>query len=326
MSEKGEDNKKMNQKNLEEEIEDDELSLNLANQLENEMLNQNTFNNQTQDNNILNNISNINSNIEPQESKNNQNYFSFIPKISKQNEEEDIKFNNIQNVDENIDNSKENEDKKLSAIIPKANSSITETKNTTNLFTVNKIENSPSISTILSNADLDCELDLDNIVEKNPQIAIKENGVFKRVRMIIFKKQKISTFIYKTGKILCYGAKSVEDSKRACYKCAEIIKNCGYKVKDIKPEIKNIAGNYKFNFKISLKKLYENLKKEKVPKVSYDPENFPGVTYYIKKNSDSKLVSKIFPSGKIIITGAKDEKEFHDAFETIKTMVLKYKK
>lgn len=65
----------------------------------------------------------------------------------------------------------------------------------------------------------------------------------------------------------------------------------------------------------------ENVRKE--DKVQYEPEVFPGLVYRMK---NPKVTFLIFVSGKIVITGAKNEKTIHDSFEKIYRVVEEFRK
>ena len=78
------------------------------------------------------------------------------------------------------------------------------------------------------------------------------------------------------------------------------------------PEVKieNVVASVTLDQRIDLKKILE-----KFPHTEYDPKRFPGLIYKLKSPKTAILV---FSSGKMVVTGAKAEKE---AFEAVKTIV-----
>ena len=243
---------------------------------------------------------------------------------------------------------------------------ITTTKYTTTKFTTTKIEKTPNISFVLSSADLHCEFeDLNKLGEKlseNAEIEkrgekeeqIEKNKYFDRIKLFI-KKPKKYAFIYKSGKIVCYGAKSIEESKNVCKKCANIIESCGYKIElkenDIK--INNISGNFDLNFEINLKKYYQKLiefskhNDVKIIKISgksksnckidgkkykelvecskfyKETESFPGVALH---NEKSKFFIRAFSTGKTIFGGAKNKDQIKEEYKKLYPLLYQCKK
>ncbi|MFQ5711000.1 MAG: TATA-box-binding protein [Candidatus Geothermarchaeales archaeon] len=74
-------------------------------------------------------------------------------------------------------------------------------------------------------------------------------------------------------------------------------------------KIENVVASVIIDQSISLKKILERF-----PHTEYDPKRFPGLIYKLKQPKTAIL---IFSSGKMVITGAKAEKEAHQAVKTI---------
>ncbi|KAF0923778.1 hypothetical protein E2562_006736 [Oryza meyeriana var. granulata] len=149
---------------------------------------------------------------------------------------------------------------------------------------------------IVSTVNLDCKLDLKAIAlqarnaEYNPK---RFAAVIMRIR-----EPKTTALIFASGKMVCTGAKSEQQSKLAARKYARIIQKLGFpaKFKDFK--IQNIVGSCDVKFPIRL----EGLAYSHGAFSSYEPELFPGLIYRMKQ---PKIVLLIFVSGKIVLTGAK---------------------
>ena len=178
------------------------------------------------------------------------------------------------------------------------------------------IEKRPQLQNIVSTADLKCKLDLRTIAlkarnaEYNPK---RFAAVIMRIR-----EPKTTALIFASGKMVCTGAKSEEDSKKAARQYAKIIQKLNYDVKFSSFKIQNIVGSCDVGFKISLEGLSTQNKY-----CSYEPEVFPGLIY---KMIEPKIVLLIFVSGKIVLTGAKERNQIYDAFKKILPVLQKHKK
>ncbi|XP_076885816.1 TATA-box-binding protein 2-like [Bidens hawaiensis] len=170
---------------------------------------------------------------------------------------------------------------------------------------------------IVSTVNLDCKLDLKAIAlqarnaEYNPK---RFAAVIMRIR-----EPKTTALIFGSGKMVCTGAKSEQQSKLAARKYARIIQKLGFpaKFKDFK--IQNIVGSCDVKFPIRL----EGLAYTHGAFSSYEPELFPGLIYRMKQ---PKIVLLIFVSGKIVLTGAKVREETCTAFENIYPVLTGFRK
>ncbi|CAO2813483.1 unnamed protein product [Amaranthus hypochondriacus] len=175
----------------------------------------------------------------------------------------------------------------------------------------------PTLQNIVSTVDLECKLNL-------PQIALHARNAeynprrFAAVIMRI-REPKTTALIFASGKLVCTGAKSEDQSKLATRKYARVIQKLGFpaKFKDFK--IQNIVGSCDVKFAIKL----EALAVSHGAFCTYEPELFPGLIYRMKQ---PKIVMLIFVSGKIVITGAKVREETYTAFENIYPVLTMYKK
>lgn len=204
------------------------------------------------------------------------------------------------------------------------------------LKTENDIKIIPIIQNIVSTVNLGgknkLKLNLKLIalqVENTQYNPAKFTGLVMRI-----KEPRTTALIFPNGKLVCLGAKTEEDSLKACKQYAKIIKNLNYPISTIKDFcIQNIVGSSNVNFKIPLMKLYIHMKKYNC-NVVYEPECFPGLIYrYLdeeeknEENKDQKLniVFLIFASGKMVIAGAKRRKQIYDSFEKVFQLLTQFK-
>lgn len=177
----------------------------------------------------------------------------------------------------------------------------------------------PTLQNIVSTVNMACKLDLKLIAlkarnaEYNPK---RFAAVIIRIR-----EPKTTALIFASGKMVCTGAKSEEQSRQAARKYARIVQKVGYgdavTFKDFK--IQNIVGSCDVKFPIRL----EGLQIAHQHFSSYEPELFPGLIYRMKQ---PKIVLLIFVSGKIVLTGAKVRDEIYQAFENIYPVLSQFRK
>jgi transcription initiation factor TFIID TATA-box-binding protein len=106
--------------------------------------------------------------------------------------------------------------------------------------------------------------------------------------------------------MVCTGAKSEEEARRAVMKVVKELKKGGIIIIS-KPELKiqNIVASASLGGVIDLEKAAYTL-----AKTMYEPEQFPGLIY---RMDEPKVVILLFASGKLVCTGAKKEQDVYDA-------------
>ena len=220
----------------------------------------------------------------------------------------------------------------------KEKNTITETKAATSKVNSDiKIETIPipTIENIVSTAKLNCELKLKEIAiqELNTQYNPKRfSGLIMRI-----KEPKATSLIFSNGKIIVLGAKTEEDSLKACKKIGKIIRSLNYPVILTDFKIQNIVGSCDAKLKINLYRLKNNIREHvSESRVAFEPEIFPGLIYrlipYISQNKESNgnenlsnIVLLIFNSGKIVICGGKNRNQIYDAFKKVYPLLYQAK-
>lgn len=175
----------------------------------------------------------------------------------------------------------------------------------------------PKLQNIVSTVNLKCRLDLRDIAlkTKNSEYNPKRfAAVIMRIR-----EPKTTSLIFASGKMVCTGARSEEDSRKASRQYGKIIQKLGYPVKFAEFKVQNIVGSCDVKFPIRLEGLHNAHSKF----CSYEPEMFPGLIY---KMGDPKIVLLIFVSGKIVLTGAKERQDIFKAFQNIYPVLINFKK
>jgi transcription initiation factor TFIID TATA-box-binding protein len=110
---------------------------------------------------------------------------------------------------------------------------------------------------------------------------------------------KVATLIFRSGKIICVGARSTADAKIALKKTVKNIKKIGIRVNEdnIKVKIENIVVAVNLERDLNLDQLAFQLEDSE-----YEPEQFPGLVYRIY---DPKVAFLLFSSGRVVCAGAK---------------------
>jgi transcription initiation factor TFIID TATA-box-binding protein len=166
------------------------------------------------------------------------------------------------------------------------------------------------IENVVASASLGAELDLQAIAlaldgaEYEPE---QFPGLIYRL-----KEPKTATLLFRSGKVVCTGAKSLEQVKTAVSKVVKQIEAAGVVIKD-EPEIvvQNIVATSNLGAKINLNATAITLGLERV---EYEPEQFPGLVYRLES---PKVVMLLFGSGKLVCTGARKPEDAETAVDKI---------
>jgi transcription initiation factor TFIID TATA-box-binding protein len=120
------------------------------------------------------------------------------------------------------------------------------------------------------------------------------------------KRPKTATLIFNSGKMVCTGAKSEKEARRAVKKVIKELKKSGIIIIG-KPELKiqNIVASANLSGLIDLERSAYSL-----GRTMYEPEQFPGLIY---RMDEPKVVILLFASGKLVCTGAKKEEDVYEA-------------
>ena len=166
------------------------------------------------------------------------------------------------------------------------------------------------IENVVASTSLGTELDLQAIVvaldgaEYDPE---QFPGLIYRL-----KEPKTATLLFRSGKAVCTGGKSLEQVKLAISKVVKQIEAEGIVIKTTpKIEVQNIVASSDLGSKINLNSIAISLGLEKV---EYEPEQFPGLVYRLDV---PKVVVLLFGSGKLVCTGARKPEDVEIAVEKI---------
>lgn len=126
------------------------------------------------------------------------------------------------------------------------------------------------------------------------------------------KQPKTATLLFRSGKVVCTGAKSLEDVRTAIRTVAKQIEEAGIAIdRDPDIDVQNIVASSDLGQEINLNAIAISLGLERV---EYEPEQFPGLVYRL---DDPKVVVLLFGSGKLVCTGARKPSDVERAVERI---------
>ena len=110
------------------------------------------------------------------------------------------------------------------------------------------------------------------------------------------KDPKAAMLIFSSGKIVCTGARSITDVRKAVEKVAAMIRTLKIDVpKKYKIQIENIVASAQIPSRLDLDKIAFEVENSE-----YEPSSFPGLVFRMK---DPKAALLLFGSGKVICTG-----------------------
>ena len=137
--------------------------------------------------------------------------------------------------------------------------------------------------------------------------------------VIRIKVPKSCALIFSSGKVVCTGARTMEDVRESINKIIKALAKINVNVK-IEPEIKiqNIVASGSVGMDLNLNTLAMKLKN-----TEYEPEQFPGLVY---KLIEAKATFLLFSNGKVVCTGTKSEAEVHAALDMLITNLKKVTK
>ena len=136
--------------------------------------------------------------------------------------------------------------------------------------------------------------------------------------IIKLDEPKVAILLFKTGNIICAGARRERDIERAVEKVKELLKSQGITGLPDKVEynIVNIVASASLGITVDLFAIALNL-----DNVEYEPEQFPGA---IIKLDEPKVAILLFKTGNIICAGARRERDIERAVEKVKELVAPF--
>ncbi len=157
---------------------------------------------------------------------------------------------------------------------------------------------------MVSSASIDQKIDLNLIVKTFTNVEYRP----EKFPGLVFRLDSPKTviLIFSSGKMVCTGAKSEEQSRQAVINVVKKLRTSRIIVED-KPDIKvqNIVASSNLWGTVDLEKSVFLL-----GRTIYEPEQFPGL---IHRMDDPHVVVLLFASGRLVVVGAKRESDVYSA-------------
>lgn len=174
------------------------------------------------------------------------------------------------------------------------------------------LEETIQIENVVATTSLGQELNLEALNEDLPSAQYRPTnfpGVVYRLQ-----EPKSVTLIFRSGKLVTTGAKDVEKVHQAMEIVIEKLRELGVDA-DLDPDVsvENIVSSADLEERLNLNAVAIGLGLENV---EYEPEQFPGLVYRMK---EPDVVTLLFGSGKVIVTGGKDESQAPSAVENVQS-------
>lgn len=171
-----------------------------------------------------------------------------------------------------------------------------------------KVKASVNIENVVASATLKHKIDLNAVVKEYPGVEYRPEqfpGLVFRL-----KKPKTATLIFASGKMVCTGAKSEKEARKAVMRVTRELRKVGIIITG-KPtmKIQNIVASASLEGMIDLERSAFTLER-----TMYEPEQFPGLIY---RMDEPKVVILLFASGKMVCTGARKEEDVYEAVSKI---------
>ena len=164
------------------------------------------------------------------------------------------------------------------------------------------------IENIVASASLGVDIPLQEIISQLDDAEYEPEqfpGLVYRIN-----KPRAAALIFGSGKIVCTGARSVEDVNLAFKKVIKLIRKSGVKVpRNYKIQIENIVASAKLQWNLNLDTIAFSLENSE-----YEPEQFPGLVY---RMDNPKVAFLLFGSGKIVCTGARSVEDVNLAVKKV---------
>jgi transcription initiation factor TFIID TATA-box-binding protein len=144
-------------------------------------------------------------------------------------------------------------------------------------------------------------------------------GLIYKVQDDELSFKKASFLLFSSGRIICAGTKSVKAAKDAVKHVVEDLKNVNIEItKKPKIVVQNMVASGSVGGKLNLNEivfLFDN--------TEYEPEQFPGLVYKLKGEDQLQNITfLLFGTGKIVIAGAKSEKQIKDSVKFLRAQLI----
>ena len=140
-----------------------------------------------------------------------------------------------------------------------------------------------------------------------------------RVVALRIKQPRFTFLIYKTGKVVCVGAKTVENAQQSHRRLLSRLQEAGINAKfKTGAKIQNIVATSTLNEEVDLEKFLTKMQKGgRRFHVIYEPEQFPAAILKVSVNQNTTATILLFSSGKLVCVGLKTFEHIRKAIRIV---------
>lgn len=167
------------------------------------------------------------------------------------------------------------------------------------------------IENIVASAQISAGFKVEKLAEAIPEFKYSPDD-FEGLTMKV-EEPKTAILLFASGKVICTGAKDVDEVDKSIKKIIKTIKDGGFTTrKKYDIEMQNIVASTNLNKEMHLSSISKGLL---LQDVQYEPEQFPGLIYKIE---DYGAILLLFSSGKLVCTGTKSIEDANSAINVTK--------
>jgi transcription initiation factor TFIID TATA-box-binding protein len=178
------------------------------------------------------------------------------------------------------------------------------------------IRYTPRLTNVVCTCHLGVSVDLLRLAHLLP-------GKYHRKRFSSFvlrlRTPKVTCLIFTSGRMVCTGSESLEVARVAMARVTHLLRGAGFRVRMHQFAVQNMVASVYVGHAMDVAQLDRHCGCES----RYRGDMFPGLVY---RGSGSRDVTfLVFPSGQMVITGAKAEYQIVSAFEREKVVFERHR-
>lgn len=165
-----------------------------------------------------------------------------------------------------------------------------------------------SIENVVASAELGQGIDLASIAKAIPSAEYRPE-VFPGL-IFHLKRPKATALIFRSGKVVCTGAKSERQARLAVDAIVEELRRSGIVILGRpKAVIRNVVASCRLGVSLDLERAARSL-----GGAIYEPEQFPGLVYRARASGIALL---LFRNGNVICAGGRGESDIRNALSDL---------
>lgn len=171
------------------------------------------------------------------------------------------------------------------------------------------IAESIEVENVVASTDMNRDLDLETLCIDMPESQFNPDNFPGLIYRSV--EEGVAALIFRSGKMVCTGASSLEQIHRVIEELEEKFAEIGLEHDELEPTVQNMVGVANIGENMNLNAIAIGLGLEET---EYEPEQFPGLIY---RGSSTNTVALLFGSGKLVITGGESPADIEAGVETM---------